>query len=699
MELAKAYVQIVPSAKGVKGKLEQAIGGDVASAGSEAGASFGKNLVGTLTKVVAAAGIVSAIKSSLDAGGALQQSFGGLETIYGDAAESAKEYAKQAAKAGISMNDYAEQAVSFGASLKQSFGDDLQGAVDAANVAILDMADNSAKMGTPLENIQNAYQGFAKQNYTMLDNLKLGYGGTKKEMQRLLADAEKLSGVHYDIESLGDVYSAIHVIQQELGLTGVAAAEAEGTFTGSMQAMKASIENLKAAITTGGDLGESFEIVITSLSTFIFKNIAPMVGNILKSMPEIISSLFGGIVRLINVGAHEWFGSFEGGNPEIVELALKTILGIIQSIITGVPYLLESAFVVLPKAIIESLSKTDFSGVASAFLTDLKNDLDIMAGEIFGVDDTSGIIDAIITGIKTKLPFIIYAAGDVITSFVTGLLGKLPGVIDSATEIISSLIDGIFSAFPSVLAAAGETIITFVDGVLSKLPDIINSAAKMIDALSKGLSGNMPKVISAVLDIMKRLLLTIASHLPQIISAGMNLIASLAAGIIRRVPVVISAIGSLIKTIWETITNIDWFSLGVAIISGIGNGIKSMGSALGDAVKGIASNAFQEVKDFFGIASPSKLMEKEVGRWIPAGIAVGIEDNLGAVDDAMQEVASQATMSFGVGDTAAASGAINYGGVTINVTADDVQKSRDFVDWLEGQLVARQNSRRAAALA
>ena len=156
MELAKAYVQIIPSARGIDTELEKAMGGGVASAGSSAGVSFGKNLVGMIGKVVAAAGIGVAIKKAIDAGGALQQSFGGLDTIYGSASEKAKEYAAQASAAGISMNDYAEQAVSFGASLKQAFGDDIEGAVDAANTAILDMADNSAKMGTPLENIQNA---------------------------------------------------------------------------------------------------------------------------------------------------------------------------------------------------------------------------------------------------------------------------------------------------------------------------------------------------------------------------------------------------------------------------------------------------------------------------------------------------------------------------------------------------------------
>lgn len=167
IELAKAYVQIIPSAKGIKGAITDELKG----VGEQQGQALGAGLVSTIKKVVAAAGIGAFIKSSLDAGGAVQQSFGGLDTLYEDASEAAKQYARDAVTAGISMNDYAEQAVSFGAALKQSFGGDVQGAAEAANTAILDMADNAAKMGTPLESIQNAYQGFAKQNYTMLDNL------------------------------------------------------------------------------------------------------------------------------------------------------------------------------------------------------------------------------------------------------------------------------------------------------------------------------------------------------------------------------------------------------------------------------------------------------------------------------------------------------------------------------------------------
>lgn len=266
-DLGKAYVQILPSAEGISGRIRNLLEGPSEDAGESAGGKAGSALAGAIGKAAVAAGIGKILKDSFEAGGALEQSFGGLDTIYGAAADEAKAFAVQAASAGISANSYAEQAVSFGAALKQAFGGDTTAAMEAANTAIMDMADNSAKMGTDIGSIQTAYQGFAKQNYTMLDNLKLGYGGTKEEMERLLARAQELSGVEYNIDNLGDVYSAIHVIQDELGLTGVAADEAKTTLTGSFGAMKASWENLMAALTTGNGMGSAMQSLGESAKT------------------------------------------------------------------------------------------------------------------------------------------------------------------------------------------------------------------------------------------------------------------------------------------------------------------------------------------------------------------------------------------------------------------------------------------------
>lgn len=292
--LGTAYVQIVPSAQGISGSITKELRGEAASAGTATGTSIGA----FAKKAIIAAGIgtafVKLVKDSMAEGGKLQQSYiGGLETLYGAAADAARNYAKEAAKAGISMNTYSEQAVSFGAALKKAYGGDAVKAVEAANTAILDMADNSAKMGTDIGMIQNAYQGFAKQNYTMLDNLKLGYGGTKTEMQRLLKDAEALPeamGKSFDINNLGDVYEAIHLIQGSLQLTGVAAAEAEGTFTGSMASMQAAVKNFLGELALGMDVTDSLNVVAVSFSSFFFNNFIPMIGNIVKALPGAIAT-------------------------------------------------------------------------------------------------------------------------------------------------------------------------------------------------------------------------------------------------------------------------------------------------------------------------------------------------------------------------------------------------------------------------
>lgn len=302
--LGTAYVQIVPSAQGIKGSITNVLDPEAQAAGTSIGGKLGAFAKKALIAAGVGAMAVKGVKMAMEEGAKLQQSYlGGVETLYGEAAEQVRGYAREAAQAGISMNTYSEQAVSFGAALKQAYGGDVKKSAEAANRAILDMADNSAKMGTDITSVQMAYQGFAKQNYTMLDNLKLGYGGTKTEMERLLADAEKLTGIHYDIDNLGDVYDAIHVIQGDLGLTGVAAQEASETFSGSFNAMKASAQNLLGSIALGENVGPAMQQLMTSVSNFIFKNFLPMLGTIIKSLPSAIVGFVQQAVPQLIAGA------------------------------------------------------------------------------------------------------------------------------------------------------------------------------------------------------------------------------------------------------------------------------------------------------------------------------------------------------------------------------------------------------------
>lgn len=289
-ELGKAYVQIIPSAKGISGMIQKEMGGEVASAGVSAGESLGSKMMGAVSGIIAAAGIGKAIGASINEGAALQQSLGGIETLFKDSADKVKGFANEAYKTtGLSANAYMENVTGFSASLLQSLGGDTDKAAETANMAMIDMSDNANKMGTSMESIQLAYQGFAKQNYIMLDNLKLGYGGTKQEMQRLLADAEKLTGVKYDINNLSDVYSAIHAIQENLDITGTTAREAATTFTGSFKSMKSAAQNVLGKIAIGENVTPALQALLETTRTFLFNNFFPMIGNILSGLGVVLT--------------------------------------------------------------------------------------------------------------------------------------------------------------------------------------------------------------------------------------------------------------------------------------------------------------------------------------------------------------------------------------------------------------------------
>ena len=301
-EIAQAYVQLIPSARGITGKIQSILDPEASAAGQSAGQSLGSSLVSVMTKVIAAAGIGKAFSAAISEGAALQQSLGGIETLFKDSADKVKGFANEAYKTtGLSANAYMENVTGFSASLLQSLGGDTDKAAETANMAMIDMSDNANKMGTSMESIQLAYQGFAKQNYTMLDNLKLGYGGTKQEMQRLLSDAEKLTGVKYDMNNLSDVYSAIHAIQENLDITGTTAREAATTFTGSFESMKAAAQNVLGKLALGENILPSLHALLKTTSTFLFDNFLPMVGNIFSGLglvltegiSQIASQLFG----------------------------------------------------------------------------------------------------------------------------------------------------------------------------------------------------------------------------------------------------------------------------------------------------------------------------------------------------------------------------------------------------------------------
>ncbi|HGJ2973060.1 TPA: hypothetical protein ACJVXN_001593 [Streptococcus pneumoniae] len=327
---------------GVK-RLKGMVGGLVES-GTQLGSVFksvlGANIVsGALISGIQSLGgaIKGVFSTALDEGAKLQQSFGGIDTLYSGAEATMKQYAAEAAAAGISANTYAEQAVSFGASLKQALGGDVVKAAEAANKAILAMADNSAKMGTDIGSIQNAFQGFAKGNYTMLDNLKLGYGGTKQEMERLIKDASKLEkamGKKFDINNFADIVEAIDLVQQELGVAGVAAQEAQTTFSGSFAAMKASASNFLANLSLGEDIGPALKTLVSTTSTFLLGNFLPMVGNIMRQLPQAIEVAMAEAGPKIEEGFRSLFAGIgvDDGVFDVIKDTFRDVVVTVQSL-------------------------------------------------------------------------------------------------------------------------------------------------------------------------------------------------------------------------------------------------------------------------------------------------------------------------------------------------------------------------------
>lgn len=665
--IAKAYVQIIPSAEGIKGKLSNVFNGEMPSAGQNAGGIFGSNLVGKIKGLIAAAGIGKLLSDSIMAGANLEQSLGGIETLFKDSADIVIKNAETAySRAGMSANEYMETVTSFSASLLQSLGNDTEAAASVADMALVDMADNANKMGTSMELIQNAYQGFAKQNYTMLDNLKLGYGGTKAEMERLLADANRINAeqgkiTDYSIDNLADVYDAIHVIQQEMGIMDATAMEAAGTLSGSFASMKAAFSDLMANLALGRDLEASLQALTDTAFTFLLDNLLPAVGSVLSGLPTVLSTAFSAAIQGLNIAADN--------ADALLQQGIDLVIGIGTSIITALPYLAEAALNIVA-AIGNALISTNWVQIGQDTISGLRSSLDLAAGEILGTD------------------------GNIVQSVLDAVASGLPSILEGGVSIVVEMANGILEALPGFLETAGDLMNQLLDTVLSMLPDMLASGISLIGQLATGLLSNLPAVIQSAVGILAQLLATIASHLPNLLQSGLSLIGQLAAGLIQAIPQVIASIPQIISGIVDTFGQWNWGEIGSNIVSGIANGIAAGAGAIWQAAKNAAAAALRAAKDFLGIASPSKVMRDQVGKFIPSGLAVGIENNTKPLTDAMHNLSDLTTdtMTADLNFDGAAVGAVvpgySYGdnNVTINVYAAENQDVDELAEILMNKI-------------
>lgn len=484
-ELAKAYVQIIPSAEGIQGRIRKELEPEADSAGS----SFGGKMVGMIKKVIATAAIGKALSASISEGAALEQSLGGIETLFKDSADKVKANAAKAYQtAGMSANDYMELTTSFSASLLSSLAGDTSKAADVADMAMVDMSDNANKMGTNMEDIKNAYQGFAKQNYTMLDNLKLGYGGTKSEMERLLADAQKISGVEYNIDNLSDVFSAIHVIQGQLDITGTTAKEAATTISGSFNQMKAAAKNVMGEIALGMDVGPALNELANTIITFAVGNLLPAVWNVISALPS-------AIVTFVTALGPQLFAAVSGLIPQIA-----------SGITTGIPTLYQSAMQLMDQFNI---------GIQEQLPTLLQK----------GVDFISNIVN----GILQNLPQVITMAGNVITYFVNTIISMLPTVLSAGARLLLRLVNGIINNLPQITQAAVTAIVRFVASIGQNLPQILQSGITIIAKLEAGLIRAIPNLVGQIPAIISAIVNAFTSQ--NWGSIGINIISGIASGL------------------------------------------------------------------------------------------------------------------------------------------------------------------------
>lgn len=599
-DIGKAYVQIVPSAKG----LEGAISGQLDGEASKAGQSAGSSIVSTLKKVFIAAGIGKALLSTLTEGGKLQQSLGGIETLFKDNADRVKGYAKEAYRTtGLSANAYMENVTGFSASLLQSLGGDTKKAAETANMAMIDMADNSNKMGTSMEAIQNAYQGFAKQNYTMLDNLKLGYGGTKKEMERLLKDAQKITGVKYDINNLNDVYEAIHVIQGELDITGTTAKEASTTLTGSFNAMKASFQDVLGALALREGLEPALQGLAGTVSTFLFGNLIPMIGNILAQLP-------GMLITFVQIAL-----------PQFVQMGTDMI----NSLASGFDFGMDGFW-------------ANFSEMINVFLTDYLPQF-LETGVSLITELTNGLISA--------LPNVITGMGEILDTMLVICFDALPKILQAGYDIIKNLAMGIWNNLPAITKSIVDVLDKLLRTILDNLPQFLEKGIELIGRMAMGIWNNLPQIISTLTNLLIALIRKIGEYLPQFLQKGVELIGKMLAGIVQKAPELIAKLPAIIVQILASIGRFtaEFVSMGGQLLMGLARGIagavKNVISSAIDACKSVVN----KVKSFFGIHSPSRVFA-EIGEFLNLGLAEGIEDNIKPVQNAMEEVAKETQRSF-----------------------------------------------------
>lgn len=670
---------------------------------SEKGFSSGVKKLGSVAKtgltVVggAVAGVATAFgvmtKKALDSYASLEQNIGGVETLFKDSSQSVVDNAKKAYKtAGLSANAYMETVTSFSASLLQSLGGDTKKAADYADRAIIDMSDNANKMGTSMDLIQNAYQGFAKQNYTMLDNLKLGYGGTKEEMQRLVQDASKMTDVQKElgvtvdgsILSFGNIVNAISVMQKHMGIAGTTSEEASETISGSISSMKGAFDNF---LNGTGSPKELAETMVTAGKNVI-RGLSEIVPRLLETLPEVKQLVQENIVQafsednvkqMVESGKNIIMSLISGVTsslPNILPVALNLIQFTADAIVSNIPILAQKGYELLDNVI---------SGFVSAIPTALPKVLDF----IQGIGDK----------IAEAAPTLIQKGFDLLGKLVEGIVQAIPILIAKVPTIISTFANVINDNFPTILAKGVGLLWELIKGIISAIPDLIANIPKIISAivdtlmafqwlslgrniiklLKDGIMGMVGAVKSAgikIFDTIRNTMINLPSTLSNLGKSAIYNLSSTISGLASSAKTAALKVASAIESAILKLPG-KMLSIGKDIVTGLWNGISGMVGWITDKVMGFANSVLGGIKKALGIHSPSRVMRDQVGKMMALGMGIGFEKNIPDADmqkgleTTISKLQAEADNIFRAGSAPTASQIVksvtnNYTGETTN---------------------------------
>ena len=707
---------------------------DAGDAADDSEGKFSK-LGGTLKTVgvamgacvaAAAAAAVSLGKAVIEAYGEYEQLVGGVDTLFQESSGKLQEYAANAYKtAGMSANDYMSTVTSFSASLIQSLGGDTEAAVKYADMAITDMADNANKMGTDIGLIQNAYQGFAKQNYTMLDNLKLGYGGTKEEMERLLADATAISGIEYDISSYADVVDAIHVIQESMGVAGATAAEAEHTIEGSLNSMKAAVANLVVGFgNADADIEQLCNNVVDAFQD-VLTNITPVIENIIAALPTALNALLETVGELLPTLLETVVDLFSQVLntlltllPELIPVVIEALLTIVNTLIENLPLLVEAAIQIVMSLVqgIGQALPTLIPAAIQAIITivqSLINSLPMI------LDAALQLITGLADGLLAAIPVLIAALPEIILSIINFILDAIPQIIETGIQLLTSLVAALPEIITAIVEAIPQIISGIIEAVLSAIPQIIQAGIDLLISLVQALPQIITTIVSAIPDIISGIVNAVINNIPLIVQAGIELLTSL----IKNLPTIIVEIVKAVPQIITGIVNAlgkgvsQLAEVGVNLVKGLWQGIQSLASWLWNKVSGWISSIWDGICDFFGIHSPSDEMAW-IGEMLVKGLSGSIDANGGEavkaaeamsedINDVMHGLAKDmetalptdfnvdgnvhGTVSGGIADSAKASGLQLVLNITNfnNYSTEDIQQLTNEIMVTAGQFAKR----------